>query len=97
MYILRVYTLIVFYMVTKVQKWGNSLAVRLPKKIVVRLGLRIGNAVQVDEGEENIVIRKIEAFASTQKRGWKQYVMPTNRKKEGVSENIDKILYGKSH
>ena len=31
----------------QVAKWGNSLAVRLPKKLVERLGLRPGDELEI--------------------------------------------------
>ena len=31
----------------RVSKWGNSLAVRLPKSLVENLGLRVGDELQV--------------------------------------------------
>jgi antitoxin MazE len=45
-------------METKVQKWGNSLAVRLPKEIVRRLSLQEGSAVLVNENNKRIIIRQ---------------------------------------
>lgn len=84
-------------MVTKVQKWGNSLAVRLPKKVVVRLGLQQGNPVEVKEQQKQILIRKVALPSRVgQKIYWKRFIIPTNRKKERVSERIDEILYGES-
>lgn len=55
-----------------ISKWGNSLAVRLPKRLVERMGLNAGDklivvaaaegsiAVERDEGRE----RALEALAS---------------------------------
>jgi len=34
---------------TTIQKWGNSYAVRLPKRAVNKLNLRAGNVVTIDE------------------------------------------------
>ena len=45
-------------METKITKWGNSFAVRLPKEAVLGL-LRIGNKVKILSGEKQIVIRAI--------------------------------------
>lgn len=85
-------------MVTKIQKWGNSLAVRLPKKLITRLGLREGSEVMVDEREQNVLIKRVVLPAKIMgKRGWKQFFIPTNNKRENVSTKIDEILYGKSH
>lgn len=45
-------------METKITKWGNSFAVRLPKEAALAL-LRIGNVVKILSGEKQIVIRAI--------------------------------------
>jgi antitoxin MazE len=43
----------------QVSKWGNSLAVRLPKALVDQLGLKEGDDVDItSEGAETIVISK---------------------------------------
>lgn len=42
---------------TKVQKWGNSLAVRLPVASVKRLKLRAGHAVHVIPGRDTNELR----------------------------------------
>lgn len=42
---------------TEIAKWGNSLAVRLPKSIVDRLALRDGSAVEIVEADGTLVIR----------------------------------------
>ena len=36
------------YMTTKIRKWGNSLAIRIPKYIIDRLGLKEGSLVDLD-------------------------------------------------
>ena len=41
-------------MITKVQKWGNSLGVRLPKALAMHADIREG--MQVDVREENGVL-----------------------------------------
>ena len=42
---------------TTIQKWGNSLAVRISKGVASRLALREGSRVQVREGKAGILIR----------------------------------------
>ena len=42
---------------TTIQKWGNSLAVRISKGVANRLSLREGSRVQVREGKAGILIR----------------------------------------
>ena len=45
-------------METKIQKWGNRLAVRLPKRIATKFELQEGSWVLVTEGKENIIIKR---------------------------------------
>lgn len=45
-------------METTIQKWGNSLAVRLPKGVATKLSLREGCRVEVHEAKEGILIRQ---------------------------------------
>jgi antitoxin MazE len=43
-------------MTTKVQKWGNSLALRIPKKFAENLNLQAGSPVAFKQSGENIII-----------------------------------------
>ena len=89
--------LLQYTMTTKIKKWGNSLAVRLPKRLMTRLNLQEGSEVMVDEREQNVLITRVVLSAKTMGgRGWRQFAIPTNNKKENVSGKIDEILYGKS-
>ncbi|MDP3697559.1 MAG: AbrB/MazE/SpoVT family DNA-binding domain-containing protein [Candidatus Taylorbacteria bacterium] len=45
-------------METKITKWGNSFAVRLPKEAALEL-LRIGNKVKILSEKKQIIIRSI--------------------------------------
>jgi len=45
-------------METKITKWGNSFAVRLPKEAALEL-LRIGNTVKILSKKKHIIIRAI--------------------------------------
>jgi antitoxin MazE len=47
--------------ITKVQKWGNSLAVRLPKGAVRRLKLHAGHSISIVERSDS-EIRLITAY-----------------------------------
>jgi len=47
-------------MITKIQKWGNSLAVRLPKKVVERLSLRQNQEVAVQNERTRIIVTPVE-------------------------------------
>jgi antitoxin MazE len=46
-------------METTIQKWGNSLAVRLPKGMANKRNLVDGSAVTVVESKEGLLIRKV--------------------------------------
>jgi antitoxin MazE len=59
----------------QVAKWGNSLAVRLPKKLVEQLGLKPGDEIDIVEAaKEKLAIGKIdrreEALRRMRARGW---------------------------
>ncbi|MCF7520940.1 AbrB/MazE/SpoVT family DNA-binding domain-containing protein [Neisseria sp. ZJ106] len=41
----------------KLQKWGNSAAVRFPKEIISQLGLKIGDELETQAQGDTIVIR----------------------------------------
>ena len=43
-------------METMIKKWGNSLAVRLPKHVVKKLALREGARVDVREQKKGVII-----------------------------------------
>lgn len=45
-------------METTVQKWGNSLAVRLPQRIAQKLALKQGSHVEMSEEKKIIIIRR---------------------------------------
>lgn len=43
----------------QVAKWGNSLAVRLPKTVVDHLGLKAGDAIEMEiVGDRRFVVRR---------------------------------------
>jgi antitoxin MazE len=61
-----------------VSKWGNSLAVRLPKALVDRLGLKEGDDLNVVAAEGGTIAvetaeqRRGRALANMAKRHWKR-------------------------
>lgn len=82
-------------MTTTIQKWGNSLAVRIPKGVIRRLALKEGSDVVMREDRDTIVIhRRATQDRPTGKSDWKRYLIPKRHKKENVSGSIDQILYG---
>jgi antitoxin MazE len=46
-------------MKTKVHKWGNSLAVRIPKALVMELGLENETPVEIDVQNEILEVKPI--------------------------------------
>jgi antitoxin MazE len=46
-------------MVTKVQKWGNSQGVRLPKEILAEAKLTVGDVVQVSVQNDKIIVEPL--------------------------------------
>ncbi|MDF1501145.1 MAG: AbrB/MazE/SpoVT family DNA-binding domain-containing protein, partial [Anaerolineales bacterium] len=48
---------------TKVQKWGNSLAVRIPKPFADEIGLEADTAVEVSLEEGKLVVGRPEDYA----------------------------------
>jgi antitoxin MazE len=49
-------------MEAKIQKWGNSLAVRIPKALAKNIDVRNGSAVDIDTSEGQIIIRPIKRY-----------------------------------
>lgn len=47
-------------METHIQKWGNSLGVRVPKEIAERASLREGSRVRVRETETGVMIEVVK-------------------------------------
>ncbi|KIL39115.1 multidrug transporter MatE [Gordoniibacillus kamchatkensis] len=41
----------------QVQKWGNSLGIRIPKAIAVKVGLKEGSEVDLDIEDGHLVIK----------------------------------------
>lgn len=41
----------------QVQKWGNSLGIRIPKAIAVKVGLEEGSEIELDIEEGNLIIK----------------------------------------
>jgi len=45
-------------MIAKIQKWGNSQGLRLPKHVLENARIRVGDDVELRADDEEIVIRK---------------------------------------
>jgi len=44
-------------MKSKVQKWGNDLAIRIPHTIAVKAGLAVGDVVEMDYEDGKVIIQ----------------------------------------
>jgi antitoxin MazE len=59
----------------QIGRWGNSLAVRLPKALVDRLGLREGDEIDLAglerAAEEGVRYRREKAIEAIRARAWK--------------------------
>ena len=47
-------------MVTKVQKWGNSLGLRIPKSFADEAGIEAGSAVDITLVDGRLVVRPLD-------------------------------------
>ena len=47
-------------MEAKIQKWGNSLGIRIPMNVIRGLSLRNGSIVDIIEESDRLIIRPIE-------------------------------------
>lgn len=47
-------------MTTTVSEWGNSLAIRIPKKEIKRLGLKAGSRIRVSPAKEGFFIEPLD-------------------------------------
>lgn len=61
-------------METKVAKWGNSYAVRIPKEIIEKMQLRENSALYLNATHDSVIIKKksrkdelLELLSSTSK------------------------------
>lgn len=85
-------------MTTKVQKWGNSIAVRVPREVARKLNFVEGQEVVWRAVGENAVlapVRKSKKHITT--ADWENYALPeTKQEKEDVVTQIDQIVYGAS-
>lgn len=49
-------------MKARIQRWGNSLAVRLPKSVTEGLGLAEGSTVDVEERDGELVLSPVHRY-----------------------------------
>ena len=75
-------------MVTKIQKWGNSQGLRVPKGILHRAHISIGDAVDVNIHHGTIIIKPI-----SQVRG--KYRLKDLISKIPANYNPEEVYWGK--
>ena len=46
---------------TQVQKWGNSLGIRIPKFLAQKLNLHSGSQVELDANNHHLIITKLSS------------------------------------
>ena len=46
--------------VSKIQKWGNSQGIRIPKKMLETLDLKVNDSISIEEGENCLKIKKVK-------------------------------------
>ncbi len=49
------------YMVTKIQKWGNSLGLRIPKSFAKEVSIKEGSSVDISLEGDRLVIKPLRA------------------------------------
>ena len=69
-------------METTIKKWGNSLAVRLPKHVAEKLALREGSRVEMKERKTEVVISPAPAMPRKSLAKLVQKITATNRHSE---------------
>lgn len=42
----------------QIQKWGNSLGIRIPKALAIKLGLEEGTEIDLDIEEDKLIIKR---------------------------------------
>jgi len=47
----------------KVQKWGNSLGIRIPKSIVGMIGIRAGSEVEIGIKENVVFFKPVKRYS----------------------------------
>lgn len=48
-------------MLTKIQKWGNSLGLRIPKSFAEQTGVKAGSTVDISIDNGRLVVRSVRA------------------------------------
>jgi antitoxin MazE len=67
-------------MTTKIQKWGNSFAIRLPKKVISDFSWSAGTVVDFNQKEDKIIISSCQHKYTLEELVSK--ITPKNKHKE---------------
>lgn len=85
---------------TKIQKWGNSLAVRLPKALLRGGVFHEGSEVSVREtGTHLLITPAAHTRKPYQFKDWDKFIIPVKHKGKRTgtaSRGVDQIVYGVS-
>ena len=54
-----IYIVYTFTMQGKIVKWGNSLAIRIPAKVAVRLGIKVGDVFNMDVKDGMLIMTPV--------------------------------------
>lgn len=88
----------IYIMKRNIKKWGNSLAVRIPKEIIEKYQLSENTEVQFLETEQRLVLKPLPKKKGNFRDIWQDYVLPWpkgKKKERDLSLRVDEILYGK--
>jgi antitoxin MazE len=82
-----------------VSKWGNSLAIRLPKEITTKFNLNNGKLLKLIPQKDSIELKVLPTKVQKHnKSDWSKYLIQTkSHKKQDISSNIDEFLYEKNN
>jgi antitoxin MazE len=79
-------------MTTTIQKWGNSLGIRIPKNITENLGLQEGSGISIYEKNGFIILEKNPSLLDL-KKVMKNYKPETYYKEIDWGDPIGKELW----
>jgi len=83
-------------MTTKIKKWGNSLAIRIPKNIAIKYGLKIDDEVYLAEKSDFLALKFPRQKKGKFQEIWQDYFILDQKDspKENITDKIDEIVYG---
>jgi antitoxin MazE len=65
----------------KLQKWGNSMGIRIPSNVIKSLGIKEGDNLKLEQQNNHLLLSKIERKHLTLKERFANYSGP-NRSKD---------------